>query len=365
MFSEGVNSALNQDRSEWLEADGLGGFASGTVGGIRTRRYHALLLAATTPPSGRMVLVNGFDAEVEIDGVSLALTTQRYAPGVDVPDGASRLEDFTLDPWPRWTFRLPGGKKIVQEVFVPHEQAAVVLRWRMENSGGAQLHVRPFFSGSDFHATHHENPVFDFTPKNFPTGQRWRFYPGVPPVVARSNGIYEHQPCWYRNFLYDLEAERGLDALEDLAAPGRYSFDLAQGAAVLIFSAQGVAPSPPPDPEIPAPKVAGAWAAAETSRRALFSTPRLRAANAYLVRRGTGKTIIAGYPWFGDWGRDTFIAMRGLFLATGRWAEAREILLAWAGTISQGMLPNRFPDQGDEPEYNSVDAPAVVRRGGL
>ena len=94
----------------------------------------------------------------------------------------------------------------------------------------------------------------------------------------------------------------------------------------------------------------------EHARRSAFATPRLRAADAYLVGRGSGKTIIAGYPWFGDWGRDTFIAMRGLCLATGRLAEARDILTAWAGTVSQGMLPNRFPDQGDEPEYNSVDS---------
>ena len=232
----------------------------------------------------------------------------------------------------------------------------VVLRWRWEGEAGPplRLHVRPFFSGRDFHATHHANPAFRFAPESAPEGQRWHFYDGVPEVTARGNGAYHHEPCWYRNFLYDEELARGLDALEDLAAPGRYEFDLAAGPAVLIFSAEGLGR---PLPASPSPvDLAEKLARDEHARRAAFATPRLRAADAYLVGRGSGKTIIAGYPWFGDWGRDTFIAMRGLCLATGRLAEARDILTAWAGTVSQGMLPNRFPDQGDEPEYNSVDA---------
>jgi len=342
--------------SEWLEADGLGGFASGTVSGIRTRRYHALLLAATTPPSGRMVLVNGFDAEVETAQGRFALTTQRYAPGVNSPDGATRIASFTLEPLPQWTFAIPGGK-IIQEIFVTRGTATVVLRWRWEGAANAQvlLHVRPFFSGRDFHETHHQNDAFRFTPEFLPEGERWHFYDGVPSVLARSNGDYHHEPCWYQHFLYDEEAARGLDAVEDLAAPGRYQYDLSTRPAVLIFCAEG--PGPVLTATAPTPlDLADQLAKREKIRRAAFATPRLRAADAYLVWRNPGQTIIAGYPWFGDWGRDTFIALRGLCLATGRLREAREILLAWAGAVSQGMLPNRFPDKGSAPEYNSVDA---------
>jgi predicted glycogen debranching enzyme len=336
-------------RSEWLEADGLGGFANGTVNGIRTRRYHALLLAATTPPAGRMVLVNGLDAEFETGADRFALTTQRYAPGVNAPDGDSRLESFAPDPWPEWTFRLPGGGKIVHDLFVPHGHPTVVLRWRAEGVKGT-LHVRPFFSGRNFHAMHHENPAFGFLPQTTPAGQRWLFYPGVPAVFARANGLYHHEPLWYRNFLYDDELERGMDSLEDLAAPGRYEFDLGAGPAALIFSTENLAENPAPA------DLAASLAQQETARRSAFATPRLRAADAYLVKRGAGRTIIAGYPWFGDWGRDTFISMRGLCLATGRLDDARAILVEWSATVSEGMLPNRFPDTGDQPEYNSVDA---------
>jgi len=175
----------------------------------------------------------------------------------------------------------------------------------------------------------------------------------VPQVTARSNGIYHHEPCWYRNFLYEEELGRGLDAQEDLAAPGRYVFNLAAGTAVLIFSAEGI--GIPLASNAPL-ELAEYLAQNERAQRSAFASPCLRAADSYIVARGTGRTIIAGYPWFGDWGRDTFIAMRGLCLATGRLSEARDILTAWAGTVSQGMLPNRFPDHGSEPEYNSVDA---------
>ena len=348
---------LADDRSEWLEADGRGGFANGTVCGIRTRRYHALLLTATTPPSGRMVLVNGFDAEIETDANATPISTQRYSPGVNSPNGAANLENFTTEPWPTWTWPLPNGGQIVQEIFVPRDQTSVVLRWHTQGTTSLRqrLTVRPFFSGRDFHALHHENPAFNFEPEITPRGQRWRFYPGIPAVLARGNGTYQHEPTWYRNFLYDEEAERGMDFVEDLAAPGFYTFDLTVGQAVLIFSAEGQN-LPESEPSVSALALDHRWTRSETARRAVFSSPRLRAADAYLIRRGEGRTIIAGYPWFGDWGRDTFISMRGLCLATGRLREARDILVAWSGLVSRGMLPNRFPDTEGAPEYNSVDA---------
>jgi predicted glycogen debranching enzyme len=350
-----MSSSLPAGTSEWLEADGLGGFASGTVSGIRTRRYHALLLTATQPPVGRMVLVNGFDAEIEDAYGKFSLSTQRYAPGVDFPDGATRLGHFTVDPWPKWIYIFPGGS-IVQEIFVPRGSAMVVLRWRWESSGDPppRLTVRPFFSGRDFHSLHHENGAFRFDPEQLGHGQRWQFYDGLPPVLARTNGVYHHEPSWYRNFYYTEEAARGLDCKEDLAVPGRYEFDLSDEPAAMIFSAEGLI-----EPLTEQPDTADLieqLANKEQTRRDAFPTPHHRAADAYIVVRGSGQTIIAGYPWFGDWGRDTFISMRGLCLSTGRLAEARGILTAWADLVEQGMLPNCFPDHGTEPEYNSVDA---------
>ncbi len=372
--------------AEWLETDGLGGFASGTFSGIRTRRYHALLLTATTPPAGRMVLVNGFDAWVETSEGTFPISSQRYNPDVIHPDGASRIESFEYEPWPRWRYRIDNDIVIEQELFVPKGESAIFIAWKLVDDikrqsagalqdaaatgeqsndacvlecGGApplskvlRLKVRPFLSGRDFHSTHHENGAFKFEAEQ--KGERviFRSYDGVPMVIAHSNGSYTHEPTWYRNFLYSEEQARGLDAVEDLASPGVCEFPLSRKPAVLMLAAEGHAIT-----DIESIEARHAHVRTiEQARRLYFSSPLERAADAYLVERGKGKTLIAGYPWFGDWGRDTFIALRGLCIATGHLEEARDILLQWAGTVSQGMLPNRFPDQGEQPEFNSVDA---------
>src|SRR5262245_41467893 len=343
------------DRLEWLETDGLGGFASGTVSGIRTRRYHALLLAATTPPTGRVVLVNGFDAWLETDAGSFPLSSQRYAPGVVHPDGADRLASFEKEPWPTWTYRCENGSVVEMELFVPKGSAAVALSWRLVEGGSARatLRVRPFLSGRDYHSMHHDNLSCRFDAERDGSSFVFRPYEGLPGVRVLASGTYEHEPDWYRNFLYDEESARGLDAVEDLASPGVFTFDLAGGEAVWLLQAEGCG-----EP------IAGASAAkclerlrkTERSRRAAFATPLDRAAADYIVKRGNGRTIVAGYPWFTDWGRDTFIALRGLCLATGRFDVARDILVGWAGSVSEGMLPNLFLDGKVAPEYNAVDA---------
>src|SRR5436309_1740813 len=338
--------------AEWLEADGLGGFASGTVSGIRTRRYHALLLTATTPPAGRMVLANGFDSWVETPSGTFAISSQRYSPDVVHPDGASRIESFEYEPWPRWRYRID-DLVIEQELFVPKGESAIFMSWKLvsPNDADLKLKVRPFLSGRDFHSTHHENSPFHFETEQ--NGQRvtFRSYDGVPAVIAYSNGSYTHEPTWYRNFFYSEELARGLEAVEDLASPGVFVISLSQKPAVLMLAAEGHAITDIESIEARYAQVR----TIEQARRKYFR-PLERAADAYLVKRGQGKTLIAGYPWFGDWGRDTFIAIRGLCIATGHLEDARDILVAWAGAVSQGMLPNRFPDSGEQPEFNSVDA---------
>jgi predicted glycogen debranching enzyme len=206
--------------------------------------------------------------------------------------------------------------------------------------------VRPLLSGRDYHALHHENQGFDFNAEV--TGARvlWRPYPGVPPISALTDGSYRHDPVWYRNFQYNAERERGLDFAEDLASPGVFTWTLNGSAATLLFSAGEVSPDLDP-----------AWLLdAEVRRRRRFRTSLERAADAYVVRRDAGRTIVAGYPWFTDWGRDTFITLRGFMGLPGGLELARDILLAWAPAVSEGMVPNRFPDAGEQPEYNAVDA---------
>jgi len=342
------------DRHEWLEADGLGGFASSTTSGIRTRRYHALLLTATTPPSGRLVLVNGFDAWIESEASKIWLSAQRYAP--DSVSQNEYLRSFQIQPWPQWSYRLALDLWLDHEIFVPHGQSMVVLSWRLAGrvDQSYRLTVKPFLSGRDFHACHHENNSFRFEPTIEGDTVSWCPYAGVPAVVCRSRANYHHDPEWYRNFLYTQERERGLDFLEDLAAPGELVWQLnsENREALLTIQAAGFAE--------PGPSSLEEWVnqlrADERERRVKKTDPIERSAESYFVGRGTGKSIIAGYPWFGDWGRDTFISIRGLGIATNQLELTRDILLEWSNHVSEGMLPNRFPDQGAAPEYNSVDA---------
>ncbi len=309
------------------------------MGGERTRRYHALLLTAATPPSGRMVLVNGMEAWVDTPAGRTYLSTQRYVPGVIHPDGWRALIAFERSPWPTWHFAVPGGA-VRQEIVAG--RGATALRWRYEGLGSGRLSVRLLISGRDYHALHHENPEFDFAAEASPGAVSWQPYAGLPRITARGPFAYTHEPEWYRQFLYAEEQARGLDCVEDLASPGLMTFDLADGPATMLLDTGAGAPD------------AAELAVAEQTRR---TRPLLmQAAQQYVAKRQDGLTLIAGYPWFTDWGRDTFIAMRGLTLTTGRLDEAGQILHAWAGAVSEGMLPNRFPDRGEAPEYNAVDA---------
>ncbi len=348
---------LADPHAEWLEADGLGGFASGTVSAVRTRRYHGLLLAARRPPSDRVMLVNGVEAFVERGERRFALTSQAYHPDVVYPDGRSRIVAFDSEPWPRWRFRLADGTEIEHELFARHGSALVLLSWRVVagDARGTRLWLRPLVSGRDFHGSLRENGALRLDIATDGESHRLRLREHLPPIRLIANARFDAAPDWYRNFRYDLELERGLDDREDLASPGVFTFDLAGGRAVLALSAEGIGEAVAGRGET-ALALWNRLSTEERARRERFASALDRAADQYRVRRGGGRTIIAGYPWFGDWGRDTFIALRGLCLATGRLDDARSILLEWSGAVSEGMLPNRFPDHGEAPEYNSVDA---------
>jgi predicted glycogen debranching enzyme len=353
-MNEEAPPAAIDTHSEWLEADGLGGFASGTTAGIATRRYHALLLSAQNPPSNRFVLVNGFRAWLDTAQGAVQLTRHHFAPDV-LSEADARIDRFSSEPWPCTSYVTSAGLRLIQELFVVHGSPTVVLSFRVEgNASGVRLCLRPFLSGRDFHALQRENSAFRFEPEQHGSTLRFSPYPGVPAIDMLSNGEYRHAPEWYRNFRYAEEAERGLDCDEDLAAPGILNFDLAAGPAIWILSA--TTPGVSWARGLSAESLLASCRQREAARRATFSNPLEKAADCYLVARGQGRTIIAGYPWFCDWGRDTFIALRGLCFATRRFGEARDILVEWSHVVSEGMLPNLFPDNNGKPEYNSVDA---------
>jgi predicted glycogen debranching enzyme len=347
---------MRQD-AEWLETDGLGGFASGPVIGPRTRRYHALLVTSRNPPGSRVVLVNGYEAWVETPAGPWPLVSARYAPDVDAPDARGQTASFTTDPWPTWVYRLSDGTEIIHELSMPRGVPLVSLGWRLvAPRPNVTLIVRPFLTGRDLHALHHENPDFRFDATVSGGRVEWRPYDALPAVVSLANGTYAHDPQWYRQVQYDLDRARGYDYTEDVASPGVFRWNLSAGEAAWLLGPD-LADAPVRLAEgASAVRLMGRIRTAERRRRGTLVGPLRRAAEDYIVRRGAGNTVIAGYPWFGDWGRDTCIAVRGLCLATGQFAEAGEILLEWAGHVADGMLPNRFPEHGEAPEYNAVDA---------
>ncbi len=300
-------------------------------------------MAAVTPPTGRYVLVNGMETWAETPGGRYALSSQAYAGDTVFPDGRRHIQHFKPTPWPTWQFLLPDGTAVRHELFMARGAASLVQRWSADRP--IRLTARPLLSGRDYHALHHENPAFDFTTRRQGDVLVWQPYPGVPAITAQGNFTWADAPDWYRRFSYAAERERGLDDEEDLASPGVFTWELAGPAAEAILLLRAT------EPGISDPT---ALAAPELARRR--RPARDVAADAYLATRADGHTLLAGFPWFTDWGRDTFIAMRGLLIGRSRLQEAAEILLAWAGHVSEGMLPNRFPDSGGAPEYNAVDA---------
>jgi len=339
---------------EWLETNGRGGFASGTVAGANTRRYHALLLTARKPPTERFVLVNHLEEWLDLDGESYPITTNLY-PGAVYPAGYERCTGFSTEPWPTWTYDC-NGTAVQREVLSVHGRDLVLVRWKIVGrKKRAVLRVRPKLTGRDYHATHHENGGLSTEAHAAEGMVAWQLYPHVPAVRVFHTGTYRHESKWYRRIRLCVEEQRGLDHEEDWWSPGEFTFALESRAPqVLALTSES----------IDALDTASLIAHEKTRRAAKHAAPvadslagHLRhAADAYLSERNGGQTVIAGYPWFTDWGRDTFISLPGLFLVTGRFEAAWQVISSFAAHVSEGMVPNRFPDAGDQPEYNTIDA---------
>lgn len=341
---------------EWLETNGRSGFASGTVAGANTRRYHALLLTARKPPSERFVLVNHLEEWIDIEGQSYPLSTNLY-PNAIHPEGYKQCTGFTTDPWPTWTYDCH-GMVVQREVFCVRDHDLVVIRWTLAGKAkkAITLRVRPMVSGRDYHATHHINDSLATTATVADGLVAWRPYGELSSVQAVQNGRYRHDPTWFRTVQFSTEQERGLDFEEDWWSPGEFTYQLDQGVvATLVLTTESI-------DSVDAAALAQRERKRRTDLRAAapttdpFAGELWCAMEAYLSARGSRQTVIAGYPWFTDWGRDTFISLPGLCLVTGRWEIAWHTIESFAAHISQGMVPNRFPDIGEQPEYNTIDA---------
>ena len=352
---------------EWLETNGLGGFASSTIVGLNTRRYHGLLTAATKPPVGRFVLLSKLEETLIVDGQRFELSANQY-PGVVHPQGYQFLKEFRLDPFPVFVYALK-GIEIEKSVFMLHGENSVVVQYEFRPANGSvsldalmvdgcwQFEVRPLIALRDYHSTTHENGALNSyvqTEMNLATVTP---YEGLPALhVAHDSNAVDTTGLWFRNFEYAVERERGLDFREDLFSPFALRFDLnGRMRADIIASTERRDISEVEDRRQAEIKRREAVIAASPSDDE-FVRSLVAAADQFIVSRGEQKTVIAGYHWFGDWGRDTMISLPGLTLMTGRADVAKSILSEFARYVDRGMLPNRFPDAGEQPEYNTVDA---------
>jgi predicted glycogen debranching enzyme len=357
-FERDVCTNLEEASSrEWLETNGIGGFASSTVSGMNTRRYHGLLIAATQPPVGRMVLVSKLEETLVIPSGRFDLSTNRYDEVVH-PSGYLQLKSFRLDPWPIYTYEI-AGLQVTKSVFMVHGSNTTVVRWELIADSPMvplQLEVRPLVAARDYHSTTHENDAVAHNYERQQNTVAYHPYDGIPTIhVAHNATEIDDQGFWYRNFVYAIEQERGLDFKEDLFSPFVLTFDLNNGPAHVVLSTEtsdvaSVAKLAESE------KRRRAAVVASTPEEDDFSRALVAAADQFVVKRGAGHTIVAGYPWFTDWGRDTMVSLPGLTISTKRFDVARDILRTFSEHVSQGMLPNLFRDDGSSAEYNTVDA---------
>ena len=334
---------------EWLVPDGRGGYAMGTVSGLRTRRYHGLLVVAGPTPATRHLGLAALDPVVTLaSGAVVRLGTHEWADGAVAPCGHGLLAGFELvDGLPRWRWRI-GEVVLERELAISYGQSSLAVVHRLLSGGPIGLRLEALCTWRDVHAE--------------------RTAAGPPPVVTEVTGGCVVEDAyrlrgpnfaaageWYRGVRTRAEAERGLTATEDLWYAGAFHADLRQPGATAEVSAWTDLPTEPP----PAPEVV---AAARRRNRAVVAAAGptdeaqatlALAADAFVVETATGPDVVAGYPWFGAWSRDTMISYEGLFLATGREALGRRLLLGYAETLSEGMLANTA-DTGAV-EYNTVD----------
>ena len=335
---------------EWLETNGLGGFASSTVAGLNTRRYHGLLCAAIQSPSNRFMLLSKLEETLVVDGARHDLAVNCY-PGTVHPCGNQLQGSFRMDPFPTFVWQVE-DVELSKSIFLVHHSNAVVVEYLLRAQGAAvkrdiRLELRPLLAFRGYHELSHQNDSFrgDYTASEGHLSIAP--YASLPTLhFAHHAAQVEKTGFWYYNFEYQRERERGLDFSEDLFQPFLLHYDLntsTQAAVIASLEPRDVASVP-------------ALHNAEAARRKSLGGKLAAAADQFIVKRGDRHSIIAGYPWFADWGRDTMISLPGLTLCTARSAIAREILEEFSTWIRDGMLPNRFPDQGEQPEYNSVDS---------
>ncbi|ACV64637.1 glycogen debranching enzyme [Desulfofarcimen acetoxidans DSM 771] len=364
-FGKGSWKSFEQGaEKEWLVANGLGGYAAGTVIGANASKYHGLLVAALNPPVERVVLLAKLDEQVEAGGITYNLASNQ-TNGEVTHFGYVHLQRVIIDPLPCFIYSF-SDITMEKHVFMLRDQNTTVILYRFYNGAlPATLRFTPLVNCRDFHHNTYYGQL-NFNSQPLKRGVAVSAVSGVPPLkIISSAGRFNKRDDWYKGMYYARERERGLNPYEDHFMPGYFEVKIDSGEVKTITVVATI------EEKFPADQIAAngeGYLLQEKVRleqlqaQAGYSEPLARqlvwAADSFIVhRRSTGtKSVIAGYPWFNDWGRDTMIALPGLTLITRRFEDAREILSTFARYCKDGLLPNMFADGDREPLYNTVDA---------
>lgn len=339
---------------EYLETNGLGGWSGSSIIGAHTRRYHGLFVAAINPPTDRMVLLSKLDETIVVNDKRIELGCNLFDGDVIHPNGHHYLSSFAKKLFPQWIYDAEGIQLKKTIAMIHNENTVVVIYDVVKAPTAFTLELLPLMAARGYHSINHAGPQMhwdvDFNNgifHNQPDGN-------VNVFINVPGSSYEHTPRWFNNFKYSVEQYRGLDYTEDLFNHGVLSVTLKEGDSLGVIIST----------ENPGGRDAHDLLQKEENRRKelLKDQPAdetlqqlVLAADQFIVKREEAlKTVIAGYHWFTDWGRDTMISLPGLTLSTGRFEDAKKILAAFAHSVSMGMLPNRFQEK-EPPEYNNVD----------
>ena len=343
---------------EWLVTNGIGGYASSTVVGANTRRYHGLLVASMNPPTERTVMVSKIEECIVFNrDCVFGLSSNQY-PGAVHPQGFRYFRFFERKPLPRMKFEAQ-GHHLLKTVFMVHGSNTTVVEY--ENTGDTtfKLRLTPLFVYRDYHSLAKEDPFFDYWMKRENGYYTLYAHFGATPLHFNfSAGEFTEKRDWYKNLEYTRETERGLDDREDVCSVANIEVVLKPGAKVhLVFSTDEKMVLENPE-SLKINEIQRLESVAPRDTDDSFLRDLLMTGDQFLVRRKStgGFSLIAGYHWFTDWGRDTMIAMRGLTIATGKQEASKSILATFFRYIDKGMLPNRFPDRDEALEYNTIDA---------
>jgi glycogen debranching enzyme len=388
-------AAAELDR-EWLETDGRGGYAASTLAGCHTRRYHGLMVANLPAPEGRHVLLSKLEDSFLVGGEELFFTRHRYYPGALFPPGPSLLREFIIDICPRFTYRA-GDILMQKSVMLIRGTGTLLVRYDLDRSPkSGLLRLKPFLAYRGYHTLAHENPYLRSRTEGIANGFTIEPYAGMPPLIIRTDlpSRFTPSPFWYNRFEYTEERERGFDYIEDLFLPGVIEVPFApRGTVILLASCEafGDDPSKMWDSELlrrreeladdekltdscvhgksggnerQYPQKSNETPAGGFTRDDRELLPALiRAGRQFLITHPSGRpAVIAGYPWFGSWGRDTLISLPGLAFCSERIGEGIEILTEIGRHEREGLLPNFFSAGGKPEAYNTVDSSLLYFR---